>query len=349
MWRASAARKLPGAIHFHQLQSLRALAALMVVMQHAQFLHHPRWWGSTVGALGVDLFFVISGFVIVTVTRNEQSFRRYALRRLIRIVPLYWLLTCVMAALVLFAPGLFRATWFTLDHFIASLLFIPTVSPSRPDEISPLLPPGWTLNFEMFFYLVFGALIALRLRGCARIVALSAVFGLLIVAGMVLQPAAAVSKYYTSWRLLEFLAGAWVGQAISRWRLNLPGWTYAGTGVLGAVLLMADETWFPLGGRIAGSALLVFAATASQLNGIALRSALIEKLGDASYSIYLSHVFTIGALKFIWLRTPFAARLPFEPVWFIVICILASALIGLLIHLWLERPMLSGLRRHFNL
>ena len=82
------------------LQHLRGVAALMVVMQHSQFLHYPQWPGSLFGALGVDLFFVISGFVIFWVTRSETSPTRYFLRRCIRIVPLYWFLTLVKMSII---------------------------------------------------------------------------------------------------------------------------------------------------------------------------------------------------------------------------------------------------------
>src|SRR6185503_10623153 len=74
----------------------------------------------------------------------------------VRVVPLYWILTLLMAAAVLLAPQMFKQTVFDLSHFLKSLAFVPAFNPSRPNEVTPLLTPGWTLNYEIFFYLAFG-------------------------------------------------------------------------------------------------------------------------------------------------------------------------------------------------
>jgi exopolysaccharide production protein ExoZ len=238
-------------VYLH-VQYLRAVAALMVVFQHSQFVHHPNWGGvfgglGQFGGLGVELFFCISGFVIFATTLRSFSLRNYLLKRCIRIIPIYWLLTCVMAALVLGAPSLFKGTVFTLEHFVRSLLFIPSYTPSRPNEITPLLPPGWTLNFEMFFYLAFGVLLFLLRSRLAVLGALAALFGLLVIYGSVMGSDNAMLLTYTSPRILEFLAGVVAAYLLlcsslvppsprTAWLLMAAGWI---------IILHVGLNWFP--------------------------------------------------------------------------------------------------------
>ena len=105
-------------------------------------------------AAGVDIFFVISGFIML-VTSRQTSPAEFMVRRLIRIVPLYWALTLLVSALLILKPELFRTTVVTAPFLIKSLLFIPYANPGHGGEVMPILTPGWSLNFEMFFYLIF--------------------------------------------------------------------------------------------------------------------------------------------------------------------------------------------------
>src|SRR5262249_55839896 len=153
-----------------------AVAALLVVFNHSrQFAGFESAIDTTVGHAGVDIFFVISGFVMaVTAGRANYPAGVFLQRRIIRIVPLYWAATFFTAGLLLIAPGLFRDNVVTLKHFLLSLFFIPHVSPDSAHDLSPLIKIGWTLNFEMFFYVVFAALAKFRLE--AKIAAMTAIF-----------------------------------------------------------------------------------------------------------------------------------------------------------------------------
>lgn len=117
------------------------------------------------GTSGVDLFFVISGFIVVVTTAGVDTkpfdFWR---RRIVRVVPLYWLLTLLMVTVALIAPGLFKTLKVAPETVLQSLLFIPHFSQSFSGVVWPLLVPGWTLNFEMFFYALFGLALILPPR-----------------------------------------------------------------------------------------------------------------------------------------------------------------------------------------
>ncbi len=130
------------------LQLLRFVAASLIVLHHSvrEFSGLPAF-----SEFGVDIFFVISGFIISHITQSDHE--QFFTRRLIRIVPLYWLLTCAIAAIAYAAPQLLRNVKWDTCHAIASLLFIPWWTEYLKFE--PILPMGWTLNYEIWFYLLF--------------------------------------------------------------------------------------------------------------------------------------------------------------------------------------------------
>ncbi len=160
---------------FNSIQTLRGLAAVMVVLEHIRFL--------ACGAFGVDIFFCISGFMIMYTTHHstEGFFRK----RLIRIVPLYYLATAGVFLMLLLFPSMFEQTQASLAQFLKSLFFIPF--DMGGGVIQPIVRIGWTVNCEMFFYLLFG--IAFRIshkyRGliCIGLLAAFALLGMILSGG----------------------------------------------------------------------------------------------------------------------------------------------------------------------
>jgi len=159
------------------IQVLRAVAALAVTVAHTYPLvglefgiaNYPTL---ITGAAGVDLFFVISGFIMVYASEDlfeqQGAPRTFLLRRIIRIVPLYWLVTTVLLAYMLLRYG--SPQEHSSRTIAASYFFIPT-SNAAGAPITPFLAVGWTLNYEMFFYLVFA--FGLLLRRAAAVIILS--------------------------------------------------------------------------------------------------------------------------------------------------------------------------------
>lgn len=191
------------------VQYARAVAALSVLIFHAA---QRSGLDFAIGARGVDLFFVISGFIMWTVSiERETTPSAFMIARVKRIVPLYWIATSflVLGALLGAFPTLRQEL--SGSHVLQSLLFIPHVSPGS-GEIWPVLVPGWTLNLEMFFYGLFA--VSLVLTPAVRLAALSILFLALVAAGVVLRPENAIALTYTNPLILEFIAGVWLAVSL---------------------------------------------------------------------------------------------------------------------------------------
>jgi exopolysaccharide production protein ExoZ len=341
------------------LQALRALAALLVVADHAiyylgtkqevgQPLQGLAWH---LGTFGVDVFFVISGFIMIHTSRDlfdtRWGFAQFFYRRIVRIVPLYWLAT--MLAAVLLIRHQFPSTF----EIASSLLFVPVVTePGQP--LRPILGVGWTLNFEMFFY----ALFTISLCFSRRIgIALLVLFLLaLVAAGTLLKPLTDTADPLTTATflsdpiLLLFAAGVLLGAAMDGSRgvtLRIP---FAGglaiglvaAGVVVFIFFVHGAPW-TLGWQVVFWTLciaIVFLAVAAAERPQSGLLFSLERLGDASYSVYLFHFIIIAAIGRVWL-TGFGH---IHPLAFCVFAFAAAGGGGLLIHLWLERPLLFGLR-----
>lgn len=318
------------------IQYLRAIAALMVVWHHglnqvpgvAQLIALPEF-----GPRGVDLFFVISGFImLVTTAGKEVTPAQFIRQRVIRVVPLYWLMTLCMLGAAVMVPTAFKTLQFSPVTIAKSLLFIPYQSLSFPGEIWPVLVPGWTLNYEMFFYALFA--VSLWLPARFRLASLVATMGALVLVGLT-HPANPILATYTSPRLLEFAAGAGIGHYWRHGALRESLWiSVAGIG-LGAWLLVTG--WEP----VTGAALIVAGCLNPAL--AELKSPLLLALGDASYSIYLTHLFTLAALRIVWTHAVPHVSMA-SAVAFMAVALAVSAAAGFAVYRCIEKPMTEWLK-----
>jgi exopolysaccharide production protein ExoZ len=313
------------------IQYLRAVAAIAVLVFHAA---QRAGTGFGPGAAGVDIFFVISGFIMWVISaRRPPTPVVFLVRRAVRIVPLYWLVTLGVAATAIFVPSLFPHMKPTIGHIARSIFFIPHADPDG--DIAPLIVPGWTLNYEIFFYLAFA--LSLTLAGKQRIRALTAMLGALVVAGLVLHPTTPVLSTYTDPLLLEFLAGVWLGKAwIDGLRLH-PAFGIAAmalglaiyAGVAFAAIDVAPIRLFAWG---APAFLIVAGAIALE----PVREWKLPKfLGDASYSIYLVHGLALAFCMHILA----ALRLETLPI-VLIVCVLGGIAVGSACYWFIERPLL---------
>lgn len=276
---------------FNSIQALRGIAALFVVLEHIRFLN--------CGAFGVDIFFCISGFMILFST--QKSTDHFLTRRLIRIVPFYWLMTLATYALLLIAPGLFAQTKADPVLLVKSLLFIPF--DIGGGLFQPLLRIGWTINCEIFFYLLF--FISLKISHKYRGLICSGLLLVTVMLGALLPSVSPFLSFYGNPVMLEFIFGMLAQQICHRLyilhmagrlpRFLLPLSIATAALCLGGLLLTrqyADALGFRrpvLWGLPALVILLCFF-----LIGLYLKMpGVLTRLGDISFSLYLVHYYPV--------------------------------------------------------
>lgn len=326
------------------VQYLRAVAAGLVVLHHAFSVPAlAPYYGKPFGIFGVDLFFVISGFIMWTTTADrDRGPLKFWSARIIRVIPLYWIFTSLyIFAAILIPSSLFNAA-LDLEHILKSYFFIPAEHP-RLGNILPVYTLGWTLNYEMFFYLVFG----IGLFIPTRAIRLAAVLGgltLLVAIGALVAPSQAVASTYTNPLLLEFAAGILIGRLAPRLGAAPPGlgWAvmagavawlviaYSGAGVPSEVVAHG----VPASAMLAGALILERAARKRPLK-------LALFLGDASYSLYLSHPFAQRLWYIVVDRLVGMTSIAVSIV-FLLGAILVSLIAGAVTHLLVERPILAA-------
>jgi peptidoglycan/LPS O-acetylase OafA/YrhL len=186
------------------LQILRAAAASLVALAHFSDANGAGPTTFQFGALGVDIFFIISGLVMVyssgRLFGQPGATRTFLVNRIARIVPLYWGAT-ILGMLLYFSVG---GAAPPAVSFACSFLFVPCGS----EHGVPLLGVGWTLNYEMFFYVLFGACLLLHRR--LAVIAVSLLLGLCVAAGSLWQLPLPF-LYWFHPIVLEFVFGALLG------------------------------------------------------------------------------------------------------------------------------------------
>ena len=325
------------------IQYLRAVAAISVVLYHV--LHHWLPHDPHISVLmgGVDIFFVISGFVMWGVTAGrEGGSRSFFSNRLKRIVPLYWIVTTVMLAILLAKPALVNSR-FDVGHVVTSYLFIPWRHPVK-GEFQPLLIPGWTLNYEMMFYVIFALILFAPMRFRLPAV-LGALVGL-VVLGFIPHAGTSQFDFYTDPMILEFAMGVCLGAAVTAQR-RAPAPIAAAAVIAGFGLFIAAALTVPPLDRVLilgiPAALVVAGCVFLERETGPWLAPLPLLLGDASYSIYLVHMGTALAAFEAWRKVD-ALHNPAGIAATMIVTALASVGAGVLVYWFVERPII----KHFK-
>jgi exopolysaccharide production protein ExoZ len=312
------------------LQAVRAVAAIGVVVFHFGLMPATSLpFG--VGAFGVDLFFVLSGFIIAH--SSARSARHFLPRRLIRVIPAFWIATLIAALFTL--QGLSPAEAF--DWLLQSLFYLP-----HPQGRPPLIFVAWTLVYELAFYLLYW--LALRFGTRA---APPACIALLLVLALVHLPGLP-----GPWPLLlEFAFGVGIYLLVERYRLTakMPGPVGLLVALTGLALFLIlpwmtgyDPGHYQSVARVLcwglPAAIIILGLIVAEHGGFAIRSKPVLLLGAASYAIYLLHPVMVGQLL----------QLPANPPplsWAIGLLAVAITVgVSTAFHLWIEAPMLRWLR-----
>ena len=283
------------------IQYLRAVAAILVLVFHA--CEH-EYIDFKTGEAGVDIFFIISGFVMWFTTFDRSiTPSQFMSRRIRRLVPLYWAVTFVTLACAAAKPAFFYGVVLGVPQLLQSLLFIPYYSSDT--HTWPIVLQGWTLNIEMFFYLVFA--VAIAFPPMTRLVVPTIILSALALAGALFPQANAIVSIWTNPLLMELAAGLWHGFACTS------GWLKHRR--FGIALMVCSSLVFvalqcvhytPDGWRFMVFGVPAFLLVAGMLmverdGGIRTLPAWLF-LGDASYSLYLWHGVAIVVCGAVTLR-----------------------------------------------
>lgn len=341
------------------IQALRGVAVLSVVLFHLVIVE-KKYGGIksflpdffNFGMFGVDLFFVISGFVMITVTRGKfQSIKeaiRFLYHRASRIYPLYWVYSVLVLLVFLFNPLLVNSSQGNQVDILASFLLLPS-------ETLPLVMVGWTLIHEMYFYLIFFLILLVTpekhtfkaiLLWASVVIFCNILFDLInpfaklmfhpltieFISGCLL----AIMFYRVKNQLLKtsvLMAIAFIGVIVSIYGHHL--YQYF-TGYIDL------QGWWRI--LIFGmpALLMVFCFINAERNGFVTNSLLI-KVGDASYSIYLSHVLALSALGRIW--SAFSSDSLYDNYLMVPVLFVLVIIIGMVSFHYIEKPLLTYSRK----
>jgi len=358
---------VPALPHLLAVQVLRALAALAVAMQHVQ--SDAAAVAARSGApftrsellpwlAGVDVFFVISGFIMVHASaglfgRNGAA-ATFLGRRIARIVPLYWAVTTAFLIVAALAPQVLNSGTPGPWQIAASFLFIPA---TRGDGlVQPVFSLGWTLNYEMFFYVVFAAAIGLPM--VRAVTAVAVVLGLAVIAGRVFAQLPQPLAFWSDSIVLEFAFGMGLGLLRAAGaELGLP--VRIVLAAVAVLLLHIDLTRgtviapLPVVAAYGIPATLLVAAAA--LGRAPRRPPRFERalatLGDASYALYLLHPFAMRLLRELFVRSGFTnafAASPWGPWAYVGLALATAVVAAILVYRWFERPVTRALRARLD-
>jgi len=337
--RAAGTRKYLG------LQILRITAACMVLLTHATLFASERLdshfgiWRQ--GAVGVELFFVLSGFVMVyssiKLMNDSNGWKIFAERRIVRIVPIYWIATSFKVLALVLTSGYVLHARFSVVRTLESYLFLPAFN----DEggIGPVLSVGWTLNFEMFFYFLFALALLFRADVYKFV---GGVLALLGIGSFFRQASWPAASFYLSPLVLEFFYGMVIAKLCLAGK-HIP--KYFAMPLLGLGFLDLLVPWSlpsPVGQLHHGiAAALIVYSMASLEDFMSRIPRFVLYMADASYAIYLFHPLIAPAAPAVLMR------LHLIYPWLSVAC---SAALGLgggcLVHFVIEAPMTRWFRDH---
>lgn len=343
----------------YNLQALRGIAVLLVVFFHLMPVE-LKYGGSqqilpeyfNFGMFGVDLFFVLSGFVMVLITQGQFKKPNLALsflyRRASRIYPTYWFYTFLVLGVFLYNPAMVNSSQGHEANILASFLLFPS-------DTLPLLMVGWTLIHEMYFYLVFFFLLRFIAEAYLPL-AMGLWAALVVLVNIVTTPAGPIAKLVFHPLTLEFITGCLL--AVLMCRHHFKPWqsrVILGVVALGLSLTMLSygayhhytgisnpQGWWRVLLMGVPAVLIVCCSVCVERQGFVAHPWLI-KLGDASYSIYLSHILTLTAAGRLWAMV--APDGKWDNYLALPVLVIAVIVVGMIGYRYVEKPLMQLTRK----
>lgn len=279
--------------------------------------------------------------MIATTDSKDKTPGAFLPDRVIRIVPMYWLAIVAEFVLVSCGVSIYRYEG-DVSPLLQSLLFIPYYGSGH--EIWPVIVEGWTLNYEMFFYVVFAA--TLMTSKTPRLIALVLTFIILVFLGSRLISADPRWLTYTSPLLLEFAAGAVLGRVYGLSLNNTSGSRAAAISFMMVGFLLAGS--FLLDRLVCGAFAVVVLNLAFMIErrGFVSEVNWLRFLESASFSIYIFQQLFFDTTKRVFIHLTEMTGKNFMYIWvWRVADMLVSLIGGCILHYFVERPLERAIRR----
>lgn len=335
------------------IQALRGIAVILVTCFHIMSSQRKYDFESallphflSIGFIGVDIFFIISGFILTVITKdyfgNRSKFFKFAYFRFTRIYPLYWLYTLLLLPVLFFKPDLI-----TLEvDLISSFLLLPS-------DKMPLVLVGWTLVYEVYFYVIFSFFILFGTHDKLHRYAFLW-FLFISIGSVVFDQNSILLHFITNPWGIEFIFGMIIG------KYYLTSDTKTPFGIFGIILALIGfifivyydegvflniEGWLRIPTYGLAALLLVVSTIQLEKQGFIFNKFLLY-IGDASYSIYLSHLFIINVIGKVF--SIFSQHTFFSEFITVVTMFAASFIIGFLSYRFLETPMINFTKNFYD-
>ena len=331
------------------IQYLRGIASLLVLLEHiawkgAQHLNHPLDWFH-IGGGGVDIFFIISGFIMAFTTSGKYGALgkvfAFMKKRFLRILPLYWLLTIVALIVFMILPDWVNTSGGKTNIPFSFLLI--------PSDGKFLLQNGWTLSIEFYFYFLFAFGLIFR-ESIGRIVTFFILMSLFII-GLFAEPEGLYTNFLANPVLIEFVVGILIFYFYRR-QFNIPI-------IIPCIMITVSIFLFVELNSHNGvftrwrvvdfgipSFLLCFGVVLLEKQIVKKKFKALQNLGDSSYSLYLVHPFVLSACALVINKFELTNRIP--SFFIIFIWIFLSIFSGYLCYLFVENKMAKIIRGRSN-
>lgn len=339
------------------IQGLRGIAVLLVLLVHVGLVEKkyslhpilPEW--VQFGMSGVDIFFVISGFIMMSISMSkrkdiENAFK-FIYSRIIRIYPLYWFYTVLILAVAFMYPEWVNSSSSVESNIFKSFLLL-------PQDTTPLLQVGWTLIHEMYFYIGFFILL-LFLRSNKAIVFSVIVWGAtVVVLDYIFEFTNPLAKIIIHPLTLEFIGGVLIAYLFSKMSTKLSVLTWQIVFMVSFSLLLINYLqfrdyyevdpfrWWRVLLFGFPSMVLIYASLILEKRG-KIFPKWLNGIGDRSYTIYLAHILVLNAVGKVWQL--FAFESTGMSVLFIVVLIGATLIYGKYAYEFVEVPMMKKMRQ----
>ncbi|PTP29385.1 acyltransferase family protein [Vibrio splendidus] len=333
------------------IQLLRFIAAFLVVLTHFSSVQKYNESSCSIifkfisgfGQSGVDIFFVISGYImylkISTMVFGYSSSLNFIVNRIKRIIPLYWFFTLITILIYQF-----RGESFSIGQVLSSLFLLP--STNAIGEHVPILVVGWTLILEFYFYLLISLTILIKTNSATiRISIISMFFLVISVTSTKLSYDTSFMHYINNSLLVEFILGLICGHLVSK-NYNVSARLLISILVVSIIAFLLPLVFSRDGiDRVISwgipTFIIIYSMVTLENRGVVTIPKSFVKLGDSSYSLYLSHFFTLNIIGMIWSKYFHYIAADFV----YVLAPVVSMYVAILIYDLIEKPLVSYTHR----